>query len=78
MTLDPGSEVMIALAPLLLPGLGAALSWAVFRFRWSRSRQRREQRLAEMSEVFRAVADWWERSEARCQQRARRRIQESR
>jgi hypothetical protein len=64
---------MVAVVFLLLSGVGSALSWVVFRLRWPRSEQRRGQRLSEMSEVFQAVADWWERSEARCRERSRRR-----
>jgi hypothetical protein len=78
MTPETESNAMIAATFLLLSSVGFTVSWIALRFRrWSQSEHRREQRLSEMAEVFRAVADWWERSEARCRERARRRTEAS-
>jgi hypothetical protein len=77
MTPNSWPDAMIAATFLLLSGVGFTVSAMVFRHPGSRSERRREQRLAEMSEVLRAVTDGWERSEAWCQERARRRAEAS-
>jgi hypothetical protein len=77
MTPETWSDAIVAATFLLLSGVGSALSRVLFRLRWSRSEHRRRQRLSEMSEVFRAVADWWSRSQALSRERSRRRTQAS-
>ncbi len=67
---DLGTEEIVATI-LLLTGVAIALAGTLSRLRWPRSKQRGEQRFSEMSEMFRAVADWSERSQTRCRERAR-------
>jgi hypothetical protein len=67
---DLESEVIVVTI-LLLTGVAIALAGKLSRVRWPWSEQRGEQRLSEMSVVFRAVADWSERSQTRCRERSR-------
>jgi hypothetical protein len=73
---DLGTEVIVATF-LLLTGVAIALAGKLSRLRWPWSEQRGEQRFSEMSEVFRATAEWSERSEAWCKEQSRRRTHAS-
>jgi hypothetical protein len=67
------SEEIIAIAFLLVCGASSALTFAVSRLRWPRSPHRRMRRLSEMSDAVHAMADWFERPEARNRPQSRRR-----
>jgi hypothetical protein len=51
------SNLVVAVASVIMAGAGFGVAWSAFRARRSRSETRMERRLAEMSQQLRAVTD---------------------